>query len=183
MRMDGFEQFLREFSEAMFTDRISASQRRAILERSTRMRAEDARALRANMMGWDAAVFESALKQVQRFSIPLSVIQTTRTDAVGRHALKGRRVNALFRYDCSTCARSRHLCDAGRGHFPNLSRQRRLTVYYRNLSIDIASPSCQNQIDKIWALGLCKSRERSIMVPAASCLCRRPCLWLFEAIL
>ena len=88
MQMEGFKQFIRSFFEAMFTERISAGQRRAILERSARMRAEDARALRANMTGWDAAVFETALKRVAEFKIPLSVIQTTRTDAHGRHSLK-----------------------------------------------------------------------------------------------
>lgn len=120
MRMDGFKQFLREFFEAMFTDRISASQRRAILERSTRMRAEDARALRANMMGWDAAVFESALKQVQRFAIPLSVIQTTRTDASGRHALK---LGETMPY-LDAIAEHVPLADIcvmpGEGHFPQI---------------------------------------------------------------
>jgi pimeloyl-ACP methyl ester carboxylesterase len=120
MRMDGFKQFLREFFEAMFTDRMSAGQRRAILERSTRMRAEDARALRANMMGWDAAVFESALKQVQRFAIPLSVIQTTRTDASGRHALK---LGETMPY-LDTIAEHVPLADIcvmpGEGHFPQI---------------------------------------------------------------
>jgi pimeloyl-ACP methyl ester carboxylesterase len=71
-------------------------------------------------MAWDAAVFESALKQVQRFTIPLSVIQTTRTDAGGRHALKAGESMPYL----DTIAQHVPAADIcvmpGEGHFPQL---------------------------------------------------------------
>ncbi|NCV39065.1 MAG: alpha/beta fold hydrolase [Betaproteobacteria bacterium] len=120
MQMDGFKHFLRSFFEAMFTDRMAAHQRRAILERSTRMRAEDARALRASMTGWDAAVFESALGQLARYAIPLSVIQTTRTDASGRHALAAGE-SMPYLDNISAIVPQADICVMpGQGHFPQI---------------------------------------------------------------
>jgi len=120
MKLDGFKQFLREFFEAMFTERMPVAQRRAILERSARMRAEDARALRASMTGWDAAVFESALARVARYTIPLSVIQTTRTDAQGRHSLhSGESMPYLDTIATLVPAADIRLMP-GEGHFPQI---------------------------------------------------------------